>query len=121
MSKHEPRDQLARWAKRLDLELTEADRHTRMEAANNGDPVPRWQLQSARVAHRDTVSGYSTLAEVSQALLEEGIRSDRQHLNPQSRSADQWAPSGDGAQRLENHLGIHPVGAGQRRRTGLSL
>lgn len=121
MTKHESRDQLERWAKRLDLELTEADRHTRMEAANNSDPIPRWQLQSARVPHRDTVSGYSTLAEVSQALLEEGVMSNRQHLNPQSRSSDQWAPSGDGAQRLECHLGSHQLGAGQRRRTGLSL
>jgi hypothetical protein len=121
MTKHESRDQLERWANRLDLELTEADRHSKMEAANSGEPIPRWQLQSARTPHRDTVRGFSTLAEVSQALLEEGIMSDRQHLNPQSRSADQWSPSGDGAQRLENRLGIHPAGAGQRRRTGLSL
>lgn len=89
MTKHESRDQLERWANRLDLELTEADRHTKMEAANGGEPIPRWQLQSARTPHRDTVRGFSTLAEVSQALLEEGVMSDRQHLNPHSRSADQ--------------------------------
>lgn len=121
MTKHESRDQLERWAKRLDLVLKEADRRTRMEAAYNGEPIPRWQLHSARVPHRDTVCGYSTLAEVSQALLEEGISSDRQHFNPQSRSADQLSPNGDGAQSLETRLGIHPVGAGQRKRTGLSM
>lgn len=47
--------------------------------------------------------------------------SDRQHLNLQSRSADQWAPGGDGTQSLETRLGIQPAGAGQRWRTGLSL
>lgn len=81
------RDTLERRADRLGLELTTADRQTRMDAANALEPLPRWQLHSARNPDRSSVRGYRTLGEVDQALLERGISSDRQDLNPVARKA----------------------------------
>jgi hypothetical protein len=50
----------------LGLELFEAGLNVKMEAANNCEAMPRWELSDGK--RQDTLRGYATLAEVSEAL-----------------------------------------------------
>ncbi|MFB9038345.1 hypothetical protein [Xanthomonas arboricola] len=65
MKKHN-RQTLENRADRLGLQLSEAGRHARYEAASNNEPMPRWELSDGK--HQDTIAGYSTLADVAEAL-----------------------------------------------------
>ena len=64
--KNHRRQTLENRAARLGLELSEAGRYVKMEAANNCEAMPRWELSDGK--HQDTLRGYATLAEVSEAL-----------------------------------------------------
>ncbi|MBN5032170.1 hypothetical protein JY448_00775 [Stenotrophomonas maltophilia] len=61
-------------AARLGLELSEAGRHVKMEAANNCEAMPRWELSDGK--HQGTLRGYAALAEVSEALDHEEIAAE---------------------------------------------
>ncbi|MFY0186109.1 hypothetical protein PV767_18720 [Stenotrophomonas rhizophila] len=65
------RQTLENRAARLGLELSEAGRYVKMEAANNCEAAPRWELSDGK--HQSTLRGYATLAEVSEALAHEEI------------------------------------------------
>ena len=60
------RQSLETYANGMGLELSEAGRHVRYEAANNNERLPRWQLSDGR--HQNSIRGYATLAEVAEAL-----------------------------------------------------
>jgi hypothetical protein len=60
------RQTLEKLAARLGLELSEAATYVKMEAANNCEAIPRWELSDGN--HQSTLRGYTTLAEVSEAL-----------------------------------------------------
>ena len=42
------RQSLETYANRMGLELSEAGRHARYEAANNNERLPRWQLSDGK-------------------------------------------------------------------------
>ena len=65
-SRRYSRENLEAYASRVGLELSEAGRHVRYEAANNNERLPRWQLSDGR--HQNSIRGYATLAEVAEAL-----------------------------------------------------
>ncbi|HFJ9559691.1 TPA: hypothetical protein ACG46E_004927, partial [Stenotrophomonas maltophilia] len=60
------RQTLENRAARLGLRLSEAGLHVKMEAANNCEAMPRWELSDGK--YQDSLCGYATLAEVSEAL-----------------------------------------------------
>ncbi|WP_421568919.1 hypothetical protein [Stenotrophomonas sp. PD6] len=64
--KNPRRQTLENRAARLGLELSKAGRYVKMEAANNCEATPRWELSDGK--HQSTLRGYATLAEVSEAL-----------------------------------------------------
>lgn len=100
------RETLERWAQRLDATLAPADRQTRMDAASQGEPVPRWQLESSTTGQRSDVRGYQTLAEVGDALEHRGITMDRQDAAPATKPspAQDWAPPVDGGKALGERM-----------------
>ncbi len=68
------RQTLENRAARLGLRLSEAGLHVKMEAANNCEAMPRWELSDGK--HQSSLRGYVTLAEVSEALDHEEIAAE---------------------------------------------
>lgn len=64
--KTQRRQTLENRAARLGLRLSEAGLHVKMEAANNCEAMPRWELSDGK--HQSSLRGFATLAEVSEAL-----------------------------------------------------
>jgi len=72
--KTQSRQTLENRAACLGLHLSTASRNTQMAALSNYRTKPRWELSDGK--HQSTVRGFSTLAEVADALEEREIMAE---------------------------------------------
>lgn len=76
--KNKSRKTLENVASKLGYDLSEASSASRMKAAGNYEPVPRWELNPVGNHWEDCVKGYVTLADVERRLdeidIEQGLK-----------------------------------------------
>lgn len=68
------RQTLENRAERLGYFLTEAGLYAKMDAANNDEPAPRWELTDGK--WQRSTQGYRTLADVAERLDQLEVTSD---------------------------------------------